>query len=190
MCIILTKIKNLFESGTLQKRLAKFGYPVDTLDTVPSTSPANTAEMPQEKPAEERAREPVDDPIIVPPNGQPRRRLQQETMETSPESKYAPTGTRKRGADDPWSHPTKVQRVSDSESDEDLVAEDAPYVMESSESEAPPSSKAPKRPAKKRMLNMAGRAKRFVKSTASKLSKSDRIHFWNNKAGAAPSNDG
>ena len=74
--------------------------------------------------------------------------------------------------------------------DEDLVAEDAPYVMESSESEAPPSSKAPKRPAKKRMLNMAGRAKRFVKSTASKLSKSDRIHFWNNKAGAAPSNDG
>jgi len=80
--------------------------------------------------------------------------------------------------------------MSDSESDEDLVADDAPYIMESSDSEAPSMSSVPKCPAKKRMLNMAGRAKQFVKSTARKLSKSDRMHFWSNKASAAPNNDG
>ncbi|WFD19091.1 polynucleotide adenylyltransferase [Malassezia caprae] len=182
------EIKSLFESGTLQKRLAKFGHPVDDLATKPSTLPA-TVEEPRAAPVEEQVSAPANEPVIIPSTGQPRRRNHQDTLETSPESRYATTGTRKRGAEDPWSHPAKAPRTSDSESDEDLVAGDAPYVMESSESDTPPVSSMPKRPAKKRMLNMAGRAKRFVKSTARKLSKSDRIHFWSNKAGSAPSND-
>ena len=173
----------------MQKRLAKFGYAQEgAAHATPTPSFDTSAEKPVQR--EKNSSTLSEDPIVLPPQGQPRRRRHQDTIEASPESKYAPTGARKRGASDPWSQPAKIQRVSDSESENDLVADDAPYIMESSESEAPPATNLPKRPAKKRMLNMAGRAKRFVKSTARKLSKSDRIHFWNNKAGAAPSNEG
>ena len=58
------------------------------------------------------------------------------------------------------------------------MADDAPYVAVSSDSDGPSPAPAASTPVKTQGLRIAGRAKQ------SKLSKKDRLQYWHNKASA------
>lgn len=148
------EIKELFESGLLQKRLAAEGGSV-----------AHEGEKRSDQ--AESAKTPADASAVLPAQAHAKRR---HTEQDTPDSKYT-ARPKKRATHDPWT--TRVQ--ADSDSDE-LEASDAPFVDESSESDAPDTST----PVKPSGLRIAGRAKR------SNLSKHARHAFWRSKAQAAP----
>lgn len=110
------------------------------------------------------------------PEGPVRRRAERNE-DSEEDSKYAAPGRARKRQRDVWSG---VELGNSDESDADLIASDAPFVTESSDSE-PAEAPAPKRtPAQG--VSIAGRAKRERTST---LSKRDRMAFWSAKSGAS-----
>lgn len=116
-----------------------------------------------------------------------KRHLGHDESDLSQESKYRPSRKLKRTMRDPWLGQAKSEPAESSDSESHLVANDAPFVMESSDSEGPaqtPANSTPNKvPTPKRRaegLSIAGQAKRAGK----KLNKKDRLQYWHNKASA------
>ena len=112
--------------------------------------------------------------VVLPGSGRAAIKPQMATPEE--ESKYAPPPRRRRKVD-PWaSVPT---HESHSDSDASLAASDAPFVSESSGSESPPTiSVAGRAKAKAAAMN---RAKTSRPTKKNRLSKNDRVLFWQSK---------
>ena len=186
--LTLAKIKQLYDSGILQKQL--YGS-----EAVPQLAASSTlASKLDRRSANASASSSMDDDTsdasVVFLKSNPKRRKPQndDDQDSSSESKYGSMRPKKRAAQDPWkSRPSLVTSDSD---DEHLTSKDAPYVLVSSDSDDaasepshPPADPLPRPPTASTPvkststgISIAGRAKR------TKLSKQDRLQYWHNKA--------
>lgn len=174
-----TEIKDLFESHALQGRLAEFpplakGEKRAAEEEAPKKR-AKTKRAAAERDAGVR---PDDAPEVEISTPQAKvRKLQPSSGASEEDSKYAaPSRTRKRQRD------IYAPPAEPSDSDADLLTNDAPFVTESSDSDAPPAPAPAPAPAPEagQGLAIAGRAKR----SKSSLSKADRHAYWKGKSGA------
>ena len=155
------EIKQLYDSEVLQKLL---DIPVDSTPSAPAVrvnapAPHDTS----------------DNSIMIHAQESIKRRVHPDEQDT-PESKYDAKRPKKRAMQDPWS--SRVQSVPSDTEEEELMANDAPYVAVSSDSDGPSPAPVASTPVKTQGLRIAGRAKQ------SKLSKKDRLQYWHNKASA------
>lgn len=168
-----TEIKDLYESHALQERLAEFPpLPKGEKRAAEDDAPKKRAKTKRAAAERDAGVRPDDAPEVEISTPQAKVRKHAPSSGASEEdSKYAaPSRTRKRQRDQ-YAAPAEP-----SDSDADLLTNDAPFVTESSDSDAPP---APA-PEPSQGLAIAGRAKR----SKSSLSKADRNAYWKSKSGA------
>ena len=155
------EIKQLYDSEVLQKLL---DIPVDSTPSAPAVRVNAPGSL-----------DASDDSIMIHAQESIKRRVHPDEQDT-PESKYDAKRPKKRAMQDPWS--SRVQSVPSDTEEEELMANDAPYVAVSSDSDGPSPAPVASTPVKTQGLRIAGRAKQ------SKLSKKDRLQYWHNKASA------
>lgn len=197
-----SEIKSLYESGEVQQLLAeKRPALTDSASQlsradIASASQLNVSDLSKNDSDADDSSDDTSHIVHMATAPPKRRRIDDATADTSGESRYARSSrTRVRPARDLWSQPAP-QTAKDSESDSELVAEDAPFVAESSDTDArhaslsdsddaelsqpmasTPAKRAPRLNIQGTGLSIAGRAER-----AKTLNKADRHAFWQAKA--------
>lgn len=186
--LTLAKIKQLYDSGILQKQL--YGSEAVPQLAASSTLVSKLDRRSANASASSSMDDDTSDASVVFLKSNPKRRKPQhdDDQDSSSESKYGSMRPKKCAAQDPWkSRPSLVTSDSD---DEHLTSKDAPYVLVSSDSDDaasepshPPADPSPRPPTASTPvkststgISIAGRAKR------TKLSKQDRLQYWHNKA--------
>ncbi|KAL4402691.1 poly(A) RNA polymerase [Malassezia pachydermatis] len=184
-----TEIKQLYDAGTLQQRLAEL-QPTEPTQAETNCSEADhsvdKAETTQSSVPTVVSSSDSDTPVLLHVRTKPKRRVVEESPDTSMESRYRPAKTKKRAARDPWSERAHVAAAPPSDSDEDaLLSGDAPFVAEVSDSDAPPEASTPLRKAQRAAASVLAPHER---RKTSKLNKQARMDYWHAKA-MAPSQD-